>query len=117
LEDDLDRNLLNLIKSLIRKKPHRDIKLPEGEFESVDGFIIHLLGKIPKVGEQIVFEDLEMTIKSADVRKSGAPNPCTAGLVICDFFDILCHILKSMRGSPIKPLLRWDFRGMRSPTG
>jgi Mg2+/Co2+ transporter CorB len=69
LEDDLDRNLPNLIKSLIRKKPHRDIKLPEGECESVGGFIIHLLGKIPKVGEQIVFEDLEMTIKSADVRK------------------------------------------------
>ena len=69
LEDDLDRSLLNLIKSLVRKKPHRDIKLPEGEFESVGGFIIHRLGKIPKVGEQIVFEDLEMTIKSAYIRK------------------------------------------------
>lgn len=69
MEDDLDRSLLNLIKSLIRKKPHRDIKLPEGKFESVGGFIIHRLGKIPKVGEQIVFEDLEMTIKSADIRK------------------------------------------------
>ena len=69
LEDDLDRSLLNLIKSLKRIKPHRDIKLPEGEFESVGGFIIHRLGKIPKVGEQIVFEDLGMTIKSADGRK------------------------------------------------
>ena len=69
LEDDLDRSLLNLNKSLIRKNPHRDIKLPEGEFESVGGFIIHRLGKIPKVGEQIVFEDLGMAIKSADGRK------------------------------------------------
>ena len=69
LEDDLDRNLPNLIKSLTRKKPHRDIKLPEGECESVGGIIIQLLGKIPKAGEQIVLEDLEMTIKSADVRK------------------------------------------------
>jgi magnesium and cobalt transporter len=48
---------------------HFGIKLPEGEFESVGGFIIHLLGKIPEVGEKIIFEDLEMTIKSADVRK------------------------------------------------
>lgn len=48
---------------------HFGIKLPEGEFESVGGFIIHLLGKIPLVDEKIVFEDLEMTIKSADQRK------------------------------------------------
>lgn len=48
---------------------HFGIKLPEGEFESVGGFIIHLLGKIPLVDEKIVFEDLEMTIQSADQRK------------------------------------------------
>ena len=48
---------------------HFDIKLPEGEFESVGGFIIHLLGKIPEMNEKIGFEDLEMTIKSADMRK------------------------------------------------
>ncbi len=48
---------------------HFGIKLPEGGFESVGGFIIHILGKIPKVNEIIVFEDLEMAIKSADDRK------------------------------------------------
>ena len=48
---------------------HFGIKLPEGEFESVGGFIIHLLGRIPKVDERIAFEDLDMTIKSADQRK------------------------------------------------
>ena len=48
---------------------HFDMKLPEGEFESVGGFIIHLLGRIPEVDEKIVFEDLEMTIRSADRRK------------------------------------------------
>lgn len=48
---------------------HFEIKLPEGEFESVGGFIIHILGKIPKKGEKIFFQDLEMTIKSADDRK------------------------------------------------
>ncbi|UCF58029.1 MAG: HlyC/CorC family transporter [Deltaproteobacteria bacterium] len=48
---------------------HFGIELPEGEFESVGGFIIHLLGRIPQVDEKIVFEDLDMTIKSADQRK------------------------------------------------
>lgn len=48
---------------------HFDIQLPEGEFESVGGFIIHILGKIPGTGEVITFEDLEITIKAADERK------------------------------------------------
>ena len=48
---------------------HFGIKLPKGEYESVGGFVIHLLGEIPKVGQKILFEDLEMTVKSADLRK------------------------------------------------
>lgn len=48
---------------------HFGRKLPQGDFESVGGFIIHLLGRIPTVGEKIGFEDLEMTVKSADNRK------------------------------------------------
>ena len=48
---------------------HFGIKLPEGEFESVGGFIIHVLGKIPQTDEIIVFENLEMTIVAADMRK------------------------------------------------
>ena len=48
---------------------HFGIKLPEGQFESVGGFIIHLLGRIPKVGERVRYGDLDMTIKSADQRK------------------------------------------------
>lgn len=48
---------------------HFGITLPEGEFESVGGFIIHLLGRIPKVAEKITYGNLDMTIKSADQRK------------------------------------------------
>ncbi len=48
---------------------HYGISLPEGEFESVGGFIIHLLGRIPKVDEKISYGNLDMTIKSADQRK------------------------------------------------
>ena len=48
---------------------HFGIALPEGDFESVGGFIIHLLGKVPKIGEKINYKDMEMLIKSADARK------------------------------------------------
>jgi CBS domain containing-hemolysin-like protein len=43
--------------------------LPPGDYESVGGFVIHLLGKIPEVNDRIVFEDLEIIIKKADQRK------------------------------------------------
>lgn len=48
---------------------HFGVTLPEGDFESVGGFVIHLLGRVPDVGEKIEYKDLEMTIKSADDRK------------------------------------------------
>jgi CBS domain containing-hemolysin-like protein len=46
-----------------------DYSVLVGDFESVGGFVIHLLGRIPEVDEKIVFEDLEITVKSADQRK------------------------------------------------
>ncbi|MFC1841076.1 hemolysin family protein [Thermodesulfobacteriota bacterium] len=48
---------------------HFNIKLPEGEFESVGGFIIHILGKIPATGDTITHNEFEIKIKSADERK------------------------------------------------
>jgi len=46
-----------------------DIEFPEGSYESIGGFIIHALGRIPKSGDQIAFQGLDMTIESADDRK------------------------------------------------
>jgi magnesium and cobalt transporter len=48
---------------------HFEIELPEGEYESVGGFIINIIGKIPLIGEKIRFNDLDIVIKSADERK------------------------------------------------
>ena len=45
------------------------IKLPEGEYESLGGFITDLLGRVPEENEQVSFQDLSMTIRSADERK------------------------------------------------
>jgi CBS domain containing-hemolysin-like protein len=48
---------------------HFDLEFPEGEYESVGGFIIHTLGRIPKPGDKINYRDLEITTESADDRK------------------------------------------------
>lgn len=48
---------------------HFDAEIPEGRFESLGGFITHILGKVPKVNETIRFRNLEFTIESADERR------------------------------------------------
>jgi CBS domain containing-hemolysin-like protein len=45
------------------------IEFPEGKFESVGGFIINVLGKVPDVNEKVIFQNLEMIIDAADSRK------------------------------------------------
>lgn len=48
---------------------HLGVELPEGDFESVGGFVIHLLGRIPAKGDQVTFGSLRITVQSADERK------------------------------------------------
>lgn len=50
---------------------HFNIDLPEGEYESVGGFIILILEKIPETGEVFQYKNLEFTIEAADKRKIG----------------------------------------------
>jgi magnesium and cobalt transporter len=66
---DEDSVVVDARLEIEKLEKHFDVELPEGDFESVGGFIIHLLGKIPEKGEQITFGNLEMTIRSADERK------------------------------------------------
>jgi CBS domain containing-hemolysin-like protein len=78
-EHDSDDPMLEIIndKSILvdarleieRLEEHLNVAFPKGEFESVGGFIIHLLGRIPDVKEKISFEDLEITVQKADQRK------------------------------------------------
>ena len=39
-----------------------DLQLPEGDYETVAGFVLHLLGHIPKRGEQLRYKDLKLVI-------------------------------------------------------
>ena len=48
---------------------HFDLEVPKGNFESVGGFIISLLGRVPQPQETVTHAPLEMTIESADARK------------------------------------------------
>jgi putative hemolysin len=38
------------------------LDLPEGDYETVAGFILHLIGRIPKQGQQIKYRDLKIVI-------------------------------------------------------
>ncbi len=69
----LDENTVSVDARLEVKKltEHFDVPVPEGEFESVGGLVIHLLGRIPKVNDKVSFENLEMTVQSGDSRRIG----------------------------------------------
>lgn len=45
------------------------VELPEGKFESVGGFVISLLGRVPDAGERIEYKHIEMVIEAANSRK------------------------------------------------
>lgn len=45
------------------------IKVPREGYDTVGGFIIHLLGKVPRKGEEIIFEGLNMRIQTADAKR------------------------------------------------
>ncbi|MBA7577378.1 hypothetical protein ES708_19229 [subsurface metagenome] len=44
------------------------IEVPEGQFETLGGFIFYLIKKIPVTGETLAYEDLKITIEAADER-------------------------------------------------
>ena len=39
-----------------------ELELPEGDYETVAGFVLHLLGRIPKQGEQLKYKGLKLVI-------------------------------------------------------
>ncbi|MEJ2672771.1 MAG: hemolysin family protein [Deltaproteobacteria bacterium] len=49
---------------------HFSLPRPEGKFESVGGLLIHLLGRVPQVNDQVEIQDLELTVLSADERRA-----------------------------------------------
>ncbi|MEJ2232565.1 MAG: transporter associated domain-containing protein [Syntrophobacterales bacterium] len=58
-----------LVIEIEKLTEHFDLQVPKGNFESVGGFIISLLGRVPQPHETIIHTPLKMTIESADARK------------------------------------------------
>ncbi len=46
-----------------------DVILPEGDYETVAGFILKILGHIPKTGEQLRYKNLKLVITRMNVNK------------------------------------------------
>jgi putative hemolysin len=46
-----------------------DLDLPEGDYETVAGFVLHFLGHIPRVNEQMRYRGLKMVITEMRGRK------------------------------------------------
>lgn len=44
------------------------IKISEGKYETLSGLILHLIRRIPVIGEVILLDDIEMIIEAADER-------------------------------------------------
>lgn len=45
------------------------VEFPEGNFESIGGFMISILGKVPAVNEKVEYGLLELVVEQADKRK------------------------------------------------
>ncbi len=45
------------------------VDFPKGKFESIGGFVINMLGKVPVVNEKIIYGPFEMVVEQADRRK------------------------------------------------
>ena len=43
-----------------------NLNLPDGEYETIAGFVLSTLGEIPKTGDKFIFENLTFEIISMD---------------------------------------------------
>ncbi len=66
----LDKNTY-LVKGFIEieKLQQLGISIPSGEYDTLNGFIYHLLNRIPQKGEVIKYENIEITIQKAQPQK------------------------------------------------
>ncbi len=46
-----------------------NIELPKGDYESVGGFVISILGRLPEINEKVKYDGIEMIVQQADQRK------------------------------------------------
>lgn len=52
-----------------RLEEHFGVEFPEGDFESVGGFVVNLAGRVPVTNETFRYDGLEFVVEAADERK------------------------------------------------
>jgi CBS domain containing-hemolysin-like protein len=61
--------LINARANLDDFEEHFGVTLPREGFDTLGGFIIHLMGKVPRKGEEITYEGLRMRIQGGDQKR------------------------------------------------
>jgi CBS domain containing-hemolysin-like protein len=69
IEEDDGAILVDARLDVEELEDYLGVELPEGKFESVGGFMISVLGKVPIVNDRIEYGPVEMVVEQADKRK------------------------------------------------
>jgi Mg2+/Co2+ transporter CorC len=48
---------------------HAGLEIESDDVTTIGGYVTHLLGHLPKVGEKVIIEDYEVTTTKADARR------------------------------------------------
>ena len=62
---------INARMEIDQLREHLSLSLPEGDFETLGGFLLEQFGHIPKPGETVVYQNYTFTIASSDERSIG----------------------------------------------
>lgn len=66
--DDLDVDGLISLEDLAEQT---GVEIPEGPYETLSGFVMHELGRIPEVGDRICIPGIEIVVSSLEGKRAG----------------------------------------------
>lgn len=61
--------LIQAYESVLNLSDALEMEIPEGDYSTVNGWVLELFGKIPETGEKITWENYEIEIQDADEKK------------------------------------------------
>lgn len=61
--------IVNARVSLSEFEERLDVSLPRAGYDTLGGFLIHLMGKVPKIGEEVRHDGLSMRIQAGDAKR------------------------------------------------
>jgi len=63
-----NRYLVNALTEIDRLKEYLNIELPKGDYDTLAGFLLKSMGKIPKTSETFMFKDITFIMEKTDTR-------------------------------------------------